>query len=156
MTMTELELLDRGYASIMDRIVRTGTAPHFTELSRDLGIPLADAKGLVHELVGMTPGWVHPGTDYLASFPPFNLQPTHYRVSIDGEQRWYAQCGLEATAARWLFPGSTIRIDAPCLCCGEPIMVEMCDEEIDTVDPAETVGYTSAEVGGDPSTRPFR
>lgn len=154
--MAELELLDRGYAAVMDQVVATGTAPHFTELATGLGIELADAKDLVHELVAITPGWTHPGTDYLASFPPFNLQPTHYRVSVDGDQRWYAQCGLEATAIRWLMPGSTIRIDASCLCCGDPIVVELRDEEIVTTDPDEIVGYTSAEVGGEPSSRPFR
>ena len=57
---------------------------------------------------------------------------------------------------RWLFPGSRIRIDAPCLDCGQPLVIEMQDEEILVVDPAEMVGYTSAEVGGDPATRPFR
>jgi hypothetical protein len=154
--MAELELLDRGYAAVMDQVVATGTAPHFTELATGLGVELADAKGLVHELIELTPGWTHPGTDNLASFAPFNLQPTHYRASIDGEQRWYAQCGLEAMAIRWLVPGSTVRIDAPCLCCGDPIVVELRDEEIFTTDPGEVVGYTSTEVGGDPSTRPFR
>ncbi len=121
-----------------------------------LDIPIAEAKALVHELVAVTPGWMHPGTDQIASFPPFNLQPTQYRVTIDGRPGWYAQCGFEALAIRWLVPGRQVRIDAPCLCCGEPIVVEMLDEEISNVDPVDTVGYTSAEVGGDPSTRPFR
>ena len=104
----------------------------------------------------MTPGWVHPGTDYIASFPPFNLQPTHYRVTIDGQPGWYAQCGFEALAIRWLVPGKTVRIEAPCLSSGEPIVVEMRDEEISTVDPGEIVGYTSQEIGGDAASRPFR
>ena len=42
-------------------------------------------------LAAGVPGWLHPGTDYIASFPPFNNQPTQYRVSVDGEPRWYAQ-----------------------------------------------------------------
>ncbi len=154
--MADLELLDRGYAAVMHRVVATGQAPHFTELAGELGVDLATAKAVVHELVAVTPGWVHPGTDHIASFPPFNIQPTQYRVSIDDEQRWFAQCGFEALAVRWLVPGRRVRIDAPCLCCGEPIVVEMLDEQITTVDPVETVGYTSAEVGGDASTRPFR
>ncbi|MCP3989345.1 MAG: hypothetical protein GY724_09740 [Actinomycetia bacterium] len=57
---------------------------------------------------------------------------------------------------RWLFPGSLIRVDAPCLDCGEPLVIEMRDEEILTTEPAEMVGYTSSEVGGEASTRPFR
>lgn len=57
---------------------------------------------------------------------------------------------------RWLFPGKTIRVEAPCLDCGEAMVVEMKDEEILLVDPDTMVGYTSAEVGGEASTRPFR
>jgi hypothetical protein len=156
MLMSDLELLDRGYAAIMGRIVDSGRAPHHTELAAQLDVGLADAKDLIHELVAMTPGWTHPGTDYLASFPPYNLQPTQYRVSVDGDQGWYAQCGFEATAIRWLVPGKIVRIDAPCLCCGEPMIVGMCDEEILTTEPASIVGYTSAEVGGEAASRPFR
>lgn len=154
--MSDLELLDRGYAAVMDRVLATGQAPHFTELASELDLALPEARQLVHELVEVTPGWVHPGTDHLASFPPFNIQPTQYRVTIDGEQKWFAQCGFEALAVRWLVPGSIVRIDAPCLCCGEPVVVEMCDEDLTTVDPPEAIGYTSAEVGGEASTRPFR
>jgi hypothetical protein len=57
---------------------------------------------------------------------------------------------------RWLFPGSTIRVDAPCLDCGEPLVVELRDEELLTTEPDTMVGYTSAEVGGEAATRPFR
>jgi len=154
--MAELELLDRGYSAVMRRVVDTGQAQHYTELSGELGIDLAAARELVHELVAITPGWTHPGTDHVASFPPFNIQPTQYRVKIDGEQRWFAQCGFEATAIRWLVPGKQVRIDAPCLCCGEPISLEMCDEDITVIEPETAVGYTSDEVGGDVSSRPFR
>ena len=97
-----------------------------------------------------------PDTDLFASFPPFNLQPTQYRVTVDGIGGWYAQCGLEATAIRWLFPGQTVRIEAPCLCCGEAMVVEMHDEEITTTEPAEIVGYTSDVIGGSAESRPFR
>ena len=154
--MAELQLIDRGYAAVMQRVVETGQAQHYTELAGELGIEIAAARELVHELVAITPGWTHPGTDYIASFPPFNVQPTQYRVTIDGEQRWFAQCGFEAMAIRWLVPGKQVRVDAPCLCCGEPVTVEMADEDIITVAPAETVGYTSSEVGGEASSRPFR
>ena len=154
--MADTELLDRAHAAVMAHIVATGQAQHYTELATEMGIGLAEARELVHELVTIVPGWTHPGTDYLASFPPFNLQPTHYRVSIDGQPGWFAQCGLEATAIRWLVPGRTVRIDAPCLCCGETMVVEMLDEELRTVDPADAVGYTSAEIGGEAATRPFR
>ncbi len=154
--MAEVELLDRAYTAVMARVVDTGQAQHYTELAAELDIELAAARDLVHELVAITPGWTHPGTDHIASFPPFNIQPTQYRVTIEGEQRWFAQCGFEAMAIRWLVPGKNVRIDAPCLCCGEPITVEMRDEQLLTISPAETVGYTSSEVGGEAASRPFR
>ncbi len=154
--MAEVELLDRGYAAIMRRVVERGEAQHFTELADELGVSLTESKDVVHGLVANTPGWVHPGTDLIASFPPFNLQPTQYRVRIGGVPGWYAQCGFEAMAIRWLVPGQDVRIDAPCLCCGEPIVIEMTDDELTTVEPDGTVGYTSAEVGGEASSRPFR
>ncbi len=57
---------------------------------------------------------------------------------------------------RWLFPGSLIRVEAPCLDCGEPLVVEMRDEAILGVEPPTIVGYTSSPVGGEASSRPFR
>ena len=84
------------------------------------------------------------------------LQPTHYRVTINNKPGWFAQCGFEALAIRWLLPGQQVRIDAPCLCCGDPISIVMQNEEISLVEPAEAVGYTMSEVGGDAASRPFR
>jgi hypothetical protein len=57
---------------------------------------------------------------------------------------------------RWLFPNKTVRVDAPCLDCGEPIVVEMRDEHVLTVQPQEMVGYAYSEVGGPPEARPWR
>ena len=57
---------------------------------------------------------------------------------------------------RWLFPGKTVRIDAPCLDCGEPMVVEMQDENLLSVEPETMVGYTHSEVAGPAENRPFR
>jgi len=57
---------------------------------------------------------------------------------------------------RWLFPGKTVRIDAPCLDCGEPIAVVMRDEQVLSVEPREMVGYSYSQVGGPPEDRPYR
>ena len=135
-----LEELDAAYAAIMREIVATGIAPHYAELARTLGIEPMRAKAVIARIIDLTPGWMHPGTDWIASFPPFNNQPTQYRVSVDGEQRWFAQCGFEALACRWLFGGRTVRVDAPCLLGGEPLRIEMRDEEILSIDPPTMVG----------------
>ncbi len=148
--------LDAAFAAIMSEIVDTGVAPHYAELAVTLGITPIRAKALVKRVIDLTPGWLHPGTDYIASFPPFNNQPTQYRVSIDGEQRWFAQCAFEALAIRWLVPGQTVTVDAPCLLGGDPLRIVMRDEEILLIDPPEMAGYTRSVVGGDAATRPFR
>ena len=150
------DLLDRAFSSIRDTMIESGQAPHYTELAAALELDPEEAKQVLHELMTVIPGWLHPGTDYIASFPPFNNQPTQYRVSVDGEQKWFAQCGFEALAIRWLFPGRTIKVEAPCLDCGEAMVIEMRDEEILRIDPEGVVGYTNAEVGGEAASRPFR
>ena len=151
-----LEELDAVYAAIMSEIVSTGVAPHYAELARTLDIEPMRAKAVITRIIDLTPGWLHPGTDYIASFPPFNNQPTQYRVSVDDEQRWFAQCGFEALACRWLFPGRTVTVDAPSLLGGDPLQIVMRDEEITSIDPPTMVGYTRSMVGGDAASRPFR
>lgn len=84
--------LDRAFATIMARVVATGIAPHHTELANELGVAVERGKQLFAGVMAAgVPGWLHPGTDYIASFPPFNNQPTQYRISVAGEQRWFAQ-----------------------------------------------------------------
>lgn len=90
--MTDLALLDRVHATIMSQVVTTGQAPHYTEVAGAVGCGVEEAKVAIHDLwAAGIPGWVHPGTDYIASFPPFNLQPTQYRISIDGRHGWFGQ-----------------------------------------------------------------
>ncbi len=98
--MTDMELLDRTFYLIIQRFIATGQAPYYTELAKDLGLSVEEGRKLLHELmeapcpvyaVGHYPGWLYPGTDYIASFAPFNNLPTQYRITIDGQQRWFAQ-----------------------------------------------------------------
>jgi len=62
----------------MQRFVDTGQAPHHTELAAGLKITPTEAQQVFKDLMEAgVPGWLHPQTDYIASFPPFNNQPTH-------------------------------------------------------------------------------
>ena len=57
----------------MTRLVETGQAPHYTELAADLGLTLEEGRQTLHDLIATgIPAWLHPDTDYLVSFPPFN------------------------------------------------------------------------------------
>jgi hypothetical protein len=91
--MANEELLDRAFHAVMRRFVDTGQAPHFTELAFELGLEAEDGRQLLKDLTSTlgVPAWLYPETDLLVSFAPFNNLPTQYRISVDGEQKWFAQ-----------------------------------------------------------------
>jgi hypothetical protein len=90
--MNDLRRLDRVFQFIMQRMVDTGVAPHYTEIGQELGLGMEEARQTVHNLFAAgIPGWLFPNTDLIASFAPFNNLPTHYRITVDGQQKWYAQ-----------------------------------------------------------------
>ena len=90
--MVDLANLDKAYQITMTRMVQTGQAPHYTELAAELGVSVEEGRVILHELIDTgIPAWLHPGTDYIASFPPFNNLPTQYRITVGGEQKWFAQ-----------------------------------------------------------------
>ena len=85
--------LDRTFHFIMKRMVETGQAPHYTEVASGLGISVEEGRKALHDLFVTkgVPGWLYPNTDYIASFAPFNNLPTQYRITIDGQQKWFGQ-----------------------------------------------------------------
>ncbi len=91
--MADAQQLDRTYHFILETFVRSGQAPHYTEIAREFSVSPDEGKRLLHDLMDGTrmPMWLYPGTDLIASFAPFNNLPTQYRITIDGHQRWFAQ-----------------------------------------------------------------
>jgi hypothetical protein len=84
--------LDRTFHVIMKRMVETGQAPFHTEIASELGLSAQEGRKALHELFAAgIPGWLHPGTDHIVSFAPFNNLPTQYRISIEGQQKWFGQ-----------------------------------------------------------------
>ena len=154
--MADAQLMDQAFHRLMRSIVESGQALHYAELARALGITVEEGRQLLHEVMQAYPiGWFHPETDYIASFPPLNNLPTQYRVTVRGEQKWFAQCGFEATSVTWLFPGTAVRIEAPCLDCGEPMVLEMQDGRFLRVDPPGLVGHLNWGFGPSRGRPPF-
>jgi hypothetical protein len=91
--MSSASLLDKAYHAILTRMVQTGQAPHFTELAGELKVPVETARGALHDLMAAgIPGiWLFPDTDYISSFAPFSNLPTQYRITVEGEQKWFGQ-----------------------------------------------------------------
>lgn len=91
--MESKQQLDKTYHYIMETFVERGTAPHFTEIAKQFGVHPEEGKSLLYDLINtqIMPMWLYPGTDLIVSFAPFNNLPTQYRVTVEGQQKWFAQ-----------------------------------------------------------------
>ena len=91
--MAEPTVKDKTFSIILKRMVETGQAPHYTEIASELGVSAAEGRAALKKLFSSFgfPGWLSPGGDAIVSFAPFNNVPTNYRLTIDGEQKWFGQ-----------------------------------------------------------------
>ena len=91
--MSEFARLDKTFHIIMKRMVETGQAPHYTEIAKELGVSMEEGRKALHDLFSSPEiaGWLYPNTDFIVSFAPFNNLPTQFRITIDGEQKWFGQ-----------------------------------------------------------------
>ena len=90
--MSGLNQLDRTFFFIMKSVMETGRAPFYTEIASELGVSVEEGRKALRDLFGAgIPGWLFPNTDYIVSFAPFNNLPTQYRITIEGQQKWFGQ-----------------------------------------------------------------
>jgi hypothetical protein len=133
------------YRGVLEHFVETGRAPHFTELAVQMDLPPDRAKELQHTAAEAGVGaWFIHGTDYVECWAPFSNVPTHHLIEIEGEQKWYGQCGVEALAVCWMFPRTEVTIKSRCVHCAEPVTVVMRDGEVLASDPSTAVGHMNA------------
>lgn len=145
--MADMAALDRVHDVVLDTFIERGYGPHYTEVAVALGVAPRTARELLRQLVGQgIAAWFAPDTDWIASFSPFSNQPTQDRVSVDGVQKWFGQCGFESLAICWLFPGRSVSVDSPCLDCGEPIRITVRDAEGGLLPLADLMTVFSAPV----------
>jgi hypothetical protein len=85
-------LVQRAYTVVVEHFVKTGRAPHYTELAGTLGVRPEEARQVQRKAAESSVGcWFVKDTDYVESWAPFSNVPTHYLVTIKGEQKWYGQ-----------------------------------------------------------------
>jgi len=90
--MSDTARLNNTFHFIMVTLKNTGVAPHYTNIAKELGVSMEEGRKTLHDLFGSgIPGWLFPETDLIVSFAPFNNLPTPYRITIDGEQKWFGQ-----------------------------------------------------------------
>jgi len=75
----------------MTQMVEKARAPTYAELGSVLGIGPDDALALLHDLMASGyPGWVDEN-DTIVTICPLSNEPNQYRISVDGEQKWFGQ-----------------------------------------------------------------
>jgi hypothetical protein len=90
--MTDLATLDRAFHHIMQSFIETGRAPHYAETAAALGVSVEQGRQFFRDLEATGYSFfLHPETDQIISVAPFNNLPNQYRITIDGEQKWFAQ-----------------------------------------------------------------
>lgn len=90
--MEESVEVQRAYTAVLDHFIRTGRAPHYTELAATLGLRPEEARQVQRKAAASAVAcWFVKDTDYIESWAPFSNVPTHYLVTIEGEQKWYGQ-----------------------------------------------------------------
>jgi hypothetical protein len=90
--MADSILVQKAYTSVVEHFIKTGRAPHYTELAETLGLRPDEARSVQRQAAEASVAcWFVEDTDYIESWAPFSNVPTHYRVTIKGEQKWYGQ-----------------------------------------------------------------
>ncbi len=88
---THADLVDRTFHTIMTRMVETGRAPNYKELGVALGLGSSEARKVLNDLMATGyPGWVDENENIITICPLSN-QPNQYRISVDGDQKWFGQ-----------------------------------------------------------------
>ena len=91
--MQKKKILDKTFLIILEKFIATGKGPDYSEIAAKVGVPAPEGRKLLRKVFSPLgfPGWFTPKTDDIASFAPFSNIPNNYKLTIDGEQKWFAQ-----------------------------------------------------------------
>ena len=90
--MEETALVQRAYTAVLEHLIKTGRAPHYTELAATLRLPPEEARQIQHKAADSAIAcWFVKEGDYVESWAPFSNVPTHHLVTVKGQEKWYGQ-----------------------------------------------------------------
>ena len=139
--MAELtETARRIRKRIMDQVLREGTAPTCAQLCQDLSVSPRELSSELRDLEAAicvaTQDHAHAGAKHFQDEPlehalpaageifyarPFATFENHYPVWVDGQQRWYAECAVEACGISAQFPGAEVVVRSVCRQTKQPV-----------------------------------
>lgn len=120
---------DRATKEARKRILRgfleTGRAPEMDEIARETDLTDDQLSSSLRKLEGGICLIMKGGDIY--SFPPFANYVSRFPITVDGEQRWFAECAMESTSPSFMFPGREVTVNSECRYSGEPIEINQKD-----------------------------
>jgi len=127
---------------IMDQVIATGTCPPVAEIAEahslskhELDTVLRDLEaGICVALQNEThEGITHfqgeklevpaPALGEIFYARPFATFKNHYPIWVDGQQKWYGECAVEACGVSGIFPGKEVVVRSRCRQTREPVEI---------------------------------
>jgi hypothetical protein len=141
MTMASLsETAKRVRKRIMDQVLAQGTCPKVAEIARELSLSKDQLEPILRDLEAAICVAVqkdtHARLDYFQEEKlhepvpeigeifyarPFAAFKNHYPIWVDGEQKWYGECAVEACSVSAMFPGREVIVRSVCRQTKEPV-----------------------------------
>ena len=126
------------YESVLD----TGFAPSIEEIARGLDVSQDVVRESLHDLEGgiivalqneqhanikefmgqkLPDDCVLPKIGEIFYARPFANFKNHHKIYVDGQQKWYGECPVEAVTVSYFFPGKEVRVESVCHLTGKPV-----------------------------------
>lgn len=127
---------------IMDRVLADGTCPSIDEVGRELSLSTEQLGPILKDLEAAicvaVQNETHAGLEVFQEEKlaepvpkigeifyarPFAVFKNHYPVWVEGEQKWYGECAVEACGVSAMFPGREVTVRSLCRQTREPVEV---------------------------------
>ncbi len=89
--------VQEAYTFVLLQFKEHGSGPHYLDLADHFKLDTEAARQLLWDAAevgtrtGLGASTMSHDTDYIESWAPFSSIPTHHRITVDGEQKWYGQ-----------------------------------------------------------------
>jgi hypothetical protein len=135
--------------SIMDPVLAGDQCPPLEEIARENSLSINELEGVLMNLEQCVciarQNESHAGMDSFQDEKlevpapelgevffarPFATFKNHYPITVDGKQKWYGECAVEACGISNMFPGAEVAVNSVCRRTGDPIELIMRSGEL--------------------------